>query len=50
VDSELDERPFVDQQRQPLARGQLVGRVLGYNLLGPSALLDLLTASLEVRR
>ena len=49
MDPELDERPLVDQQREPLARGELVGRVLGGDLLGASPQLDLLPASLQVR-
>jgi hypothetical protein len=41
VDAQLGERAVVDQQREPLARGQLVGRVL----LG-----DLLLAAAQPRR
>jgi hypothetical protein len=43
VDAELDERALVDQQRQPLARGQLLAGVLGGDLLRSPAELDLLS-------
>ena len=42
MDAQFDERAVVDQQRDPLARGQLLGGVLRGDLLGPAAQLDLL--------
>jgi hypothetical protein len=48
VDSELDEGARVDQQRQPLARGELVLLVLAGDFLFAAAELDVLTALVEV--
>ena len=48
MDPELDERALVDQQREPLARGQLLGGVLGGDLLLTAAELDLLAPGLEI--
>ena len=48
VDPELDERPLVDQQRQPLARGQLLARVLGGDLLLAATEPDLLAPCTQI--
>jgi hypothetical protein len=48
VDPELDEGPGVDQQIQSLARGELVTRVLGGDLLLAPAELDLLAPRAQV--
>ena len=48
VDAELDERAVVDQQRDPLARGQLLARVLLCDLLLAAAEADLRAARVEV--
>ncbi len=48
VDPELDERPLVDQQRQPLAGGQLLLCVLTGDLLLTTAEPDLLAAGGEI--
>src|ERR687893_2480999 len=48
VDSELDEGPLVDQQGEPLARGQLLALVLLSDLLLAAAELDLLAALAQV--
>jgi hypothetical protein len=42
VDPELDERAVVDQERDPLTRGQLLARVLGLDLVRAASQLDLL--------
>src|ERR1700693_1202630 len=47
MDPEFDERPFVDQQRQPLPRGQLVLGVLRLDLFSTAAQLDLLAPAAE---
>ena len=49
MDAQFDERAVVDQQRDPLARGQLLGGVLRGDLLGPAAQLDLLAPGGQVR-
>ena len=48
VDAELDEGAVVDQEREPLARGQLVLLVLARDLLLAAAELRLRAALLEV--
>ena len=46
--AELDERAGIDQQVEPLAGGQLVGGVLGGDLLRAPAEHDLLPAGPQV--
>src|SRR5947209_18780676 len=48
MDAKLDKRPIVDQQSQPLTRGQLLLRMLCRDLLVPASLLDLLPASAKI--
>jgi hypothetical protein len=48
VNPQLDERARIDQQVEPFPRRQLVGCVLPLDLLGTSALLDLLAAGMEI--
>ena len=48
VDPELDPRAVVDQQREPLARGQLLGGMLAGDLLLAAAELDALTLGVEI--
>src|SRR3712207_4999141 len=48
VDAELGERPGVDEQRDALARGELVLLVLAGDPLGPAALLGLLAPRVEI--
>jgi len=48
VDAQLDERALVDEQRDALARRQLVGRVLALDALGAAALTDALAALVQV--
>jgi hypothetical protein len=50
VDAQLDKRPLVDQQCQPLARRQLPCRVLRFDPLRPAAEPDLLAARSQVLR
>ena len=48
MDTELDERPRVDQQLQPFTRGQLLLGVLGGDLVRAPALRNLGAAGLKV--
>jgi hypothetical protein len=48
MDAHLDERSFVDQEVDPLTRGQLPARVLLFDLLGAAPKLGLLAPFVEV--